>query len=128
MLSKMKHHPLLTAFSPSILLIITTYCLVYIYSNWWFFLYIPTFTLYIAGFRWNDHNELVCPNCGRSERDKTNYYCNECGAKLVFRRKGKVKKGETPKAGIVAIPACSKGHKVGSWDKFCSKCGEKLLD
>lgn len=128
MKTKMKHHPFLTNLSLFGVLLVISYGLGFSVNLWWLLLLIPTFAVYIVGFILPEKYDLVCSLCGTDYWDKTNYYCRRCGGLLIFRRKEKARRGEEVKPEIIAIPTCSKGHKVFGFDKYCPKCGEDLKD
>jgi len=126
MITKIKHHPILTNISLFFVLLMITYSIAFTVSLWWLLIAIPVFLLYLFGFYWNEKYELICPECHRTYWDKTKYYCNHCGVLMVFRKKERVKKGERAKPGNIAVPTCSEGHKVYSYDSYCPQCGEQL--
>ncbi len=126
LVTKMRHHSVLTAISLMVAFYILAAVLGVIISPWWWFLYVPGLAFSILCFLWNNNITLICPDCNRSVWDKTNYYCGRCGTLLVFRRREKVKKGDKPKPQVIIIPTCSRGHEVYSFDKYCSRCGERL--
>lgn len=128
MITKVKHHPVLTNICLFFTLMALTYSLGFIFSLWWLLLCLPVFTLYIFGWVWADKTALMCPSCNTQAWDKTNYYCSNCGVLLVFKHREKVKKGKEPKPGKIIIPTCSNGHEVWAYDKYCRKCGEPLRD
>ena len=128
MITKIKHHPILANMCLFFILMFSTYSLGFIINLWWFLLFLPVFALYIFGFVWNDKHELLCPKCSRTYWDKTKYYCSSCGVLMVFKKKEKVKIGEEPKLGQIAIPTCSRGHEIYSLDSYCPRCGESLKE
>jgi hypothetical protein len=128
MITKVKHHPLLTSISFYLVFCVLALTLGLVFSPQWFWLFALGFTLYMLGFFWSDNYYLMCPQDNHVEYDKTKYYCSSCGSPLVFRKIFKVKVKGEPKPDRINILTCSKGHKISSYDKYCSHCGEPLKD
>lgn len=125
-MNKIKHHLFLANMTIWFIGVAVIMALAVTFSLWLFLFGVPLLIIYLFGFWWAEHTELVCPTCHYMAWDKTNYFCPKDGNRLVFRQQVKVKRSEPIPEKRVAVLICSKGHTVNAYDKFCPKCGEAL--
>lgn len=103
-------HPLMVGSLLAGILYILALVLVNLYSNYYFFILIPGFVIWVGAFVFERNWRWVCPECGQEAFSTRNRYCYQCGGIMGLIKKEKKR-------------TCLNNHYVDKWEEFCHKCG-----